>query len=367
MKIAIIGSRGVRSSYGGIEKVLAQLCPRLVRLGHTVDVYSEDTVEARAPRDDGVGNLPAASLPGKYTETLSRSLVATAMALSRGYDVINYVAIGPGMLNLLPRTFGIPTVVSIHGLDWRRDKWPAPARFALRCAERAIVLGATEITVVSRELQTYFQDTYGRTVIHTPNGVDIRDIDGDAALLREFGLEPDGYVLFASRLVPEKGAHELIEAFGKVATDKKLVIAGGGRYDQPYMERLRNLAQGDRYVFTGHLVGERLKAIFAGAHLYVLPSHIEGLSLSLLEAMGFGKAPLVSDVDGLALALTRLLAHPDMVCEMGERARSRVHQVYSWDSVAATYGELYSSLVSRKRLGARRKGATATIPRPGTD
>jgi glycosyltransferase involved in cell wall biosynthesis len=361
----VIGSRGIHSSYGGIEKVLAQLCPRLVALGHVIDVFSEDCAEARMLRTDGVGSIPVCSIPGKYTETISRAFVATVDAIAGRYDVINLVAVGPGILSVMPRLLGKPVVVSIHGLDWRRDKWPLPARTALKAAERVIVSSASAVTVVSRELQTYFKSTYGLETVHAPNGASFRDEPIDLAPLATFGLEPGGYVLFASRLVAEKGAHELIQAFAQVPTDAKLVIAGGGRYDQAYVEALRTFDTSGRCVFTGHLSGASLDAVFAGARLYVLPSHVEGLSLSLLEAMGHGLPALVSDipenievvgdcgatfrtgdVDALATALAEALCAPGNLAAMGERGRARVRRLYSWDAVAERYSDLYQRVAS---------------------
>ena len=181
-------------------------------------------------------------------------------------------------------------------LDWNRAKWPLPARMALKAAEKSIGTFANDITVVSRELGTYFQDTYSRDTVYTPNGVVIRSGAADPSILGEMGLEKAQYVLFASRLVPEKGAHELIEAFTRLDSDMRLVVAGGGRYDQDYVDLLKALDPGGRCVFTGHLTGERLEAVFKGTYLYVLPSHMEGLSISLLEAMGYGCAVLVSDI-----------------------------------------------------------------------
>ncbi len=366
MKVAIIGSRGLGNSYSGIEKVLAHLCPRIAALGHEVHVFGEAGAGVE-PRP-GIRQVDVPALRGKYTETLSRSGLSVLLAMARGYDVINLVAVGPGVLSAVPHFAGTPVVVSIHGLDWARDKWPAPARLALRAAERSIVRFADEITVVSQELVRYFRQAYGREVVYTPNGLDPAAGAADPGILAELGLRPGDYALFASRLVPEKGAHELVEAFQRIRTERKLVIAGGGRYDQGYVDALRAADRTGRCVFTGHLEGPRLEHLFRGACLYVLPSHIEGLSLSLLEAMSFGKALLVSDiaenlevigdagatfpvgdVDGLAAALEKLLAAPCRLRELETRAAARARDLHSWDLVAASYAEVYHRIARSDR------------------
>jgi glycosyltransferase involved in cell wall biosynthesis len=363
MKVAIIGSRGMHATYGGIEKVLSELCPRLVKLGHEVHVFSENSAGFPPSYVDGVKIIPTPCLPGKYTESLSRTVVSLSKALLGGYDVINLVAVGPGSFSFVPRLLGKPTVVSIHGLDWRRDKWPGPARTLLRSAEKMIARAADEVTVVSRQLETYFRDTYGREVAYIPNGLNLRSGKLDPFLLEQVGLEPGGYILFASRLVPEKGAHELIEAFGRVRTSKKLVIAGGSRYDLDYVEGLYRSADKDRVKFVGHVTGPLLDDLFSGAHLYVLPSHMEGLSLSLLESMGYGKACLVSDipenlevvgdsaftfpvgdVDALARTLQELLDDEEVIGDMAGRARLRASGQYDWDGLAEMYSDIYNRL-----------------------
>jgi glycosyltransferase involved in cell wall biosynthesis len=289
------------------------------------------------------------------------------------------VALGPGLFSLVTRTLGKPTVVSIHGLDWNRDKWPAPARAMLRMAEHAIVAAATEITVVSRQLETYFNRTYGREVSYVPNGLTIHDEEMDPTLLRSIGLESGEYVLFASRLVPEKGAHEMIEAFKRVETTKKLVIAGGSRYDMDYVESLYRAGKGDRFKFVGHVTGPLLEDLFRGAYLYAQPSHMEGLSLSLLEALGHGKACIVSDIaenlevvgesafkfpvgdiDALAGQLQVLLDDEYTVAAMANSARSYARGQFAWDKLALQYSNIY------QRLGGGETGIEVSHPEPAT-
>lgn len=377
MKIAIIGSRGMHATYGGIEKVLSELCPRLADLGHEIHVFSENSGGFPARNVEGVRIVPVPAIAGKYTESLSRTVFSLAKAILADYDVINLVAVGPGSLSVLPRLLGKPTVVSIHGLDWRRDKWPAPARALLKSAERMIVRSADEVTVVSRQLESYFSDTYGRQVSYIPNGLNVHDEGPDDFMLRQVGLKPGEYILFASRLVPEKGAHELIEAFSRIRTDKKLVIAGGSRYDLNYVESLYRQGQGDRFKFVGHVTGPLLDSLFSGAYLYALPSHMEGLSLSLLEAIGHGKACLVSDIpenlevvggsaftfpvgdiNAMSRLLQELVTDERRVSDMAMRARKHARGQYAWDNLALQYSDIYN------RLGGSRSCATRTNP-PG--
>jgi glycosyltransferase involved in cell wall biosynthesis len=372
MKIAIIGARSMDSSYGGIEKVLSELCPRLTVLGHEIHVFCENKEGGQRSRD-GVFLRYVPALPGKYTETISRSFMATIVTSLGSYDLINFVGIGSGALSFLPRIIQKkPVIVSCHGLDWRRDKWPAPARMALQAAEKILVRSADEITVVSQELKHYFQAQHGRDVALIPNGLNVQRENDNYESLERLDLEAGGYLLFASRLVPEKAPHELIEAFNNVITDKKLVIAGGSRYDLDYVRSLKNIDRTGRCVFTGHVTGALLDALFRGAYLYVLPSHMEGLSLSLLEAMGYGKCAVVSDIsenlevvgeagfsfpvgniEALGSLLQNLVNSSSEVSAMAMRARDRAETHFSWNSIAEQYAEVY------ERVGLKNKNNRA--------
>lgn len=117
----------------------------------------------------------------------------------------------------------------------------------------------------------------------------------------KFGLEKDDYILFLGRLVPEKGLKYLVEAFKKVKTDKKLVIAGGSSDTDEFANEIKAMAKGDdRIIFTGFVQGEELDELYSNAYVYTLPSDLEGMPLSLLEAMSYGNCCLVSDIDECA-------------------------------------------------------------------
>ena len=151
--------------------------------------------------------------------------------------------------------------------------------------------------MVSKTLFDYFQDKYpGINLVFIPNGYD-RPANRQKTLSNQFGLEKDNFILFVGRLVPEKGCHLLIEAFGNTLTDKHLVIAGSENYGSAYRRQLEGAAAGvDNVHFTGFVEGAALEALYANAYLVVLPSDIEGMSLALLEALSHGNCVLVSDI-----------------------------------------------------------------------
>ena len=387
MKIAMIGSRGIGSNYGGIERVLDELCPRLAMMGHQVDVFSRVDPEserssqvngaAKDPTSTGymtagymtivpqekdfpsVKSIPVGSFGGKHLENLSRSMTSTFKALHR-YDVLHFHATGPGMLSAVTRAARQKSVVTIHALDQRRQKWGPAARLSLKMAERTITSCADEITVVSENLRRYLREKYDCHAWHIPNGVPRKRRLPPGQLLERHQLAAGKYFLFASRLTPEKGCHDLVAAFNKTTTSIKLAIAGG--FGPPdYENRLRRMADPERVAFLGHLSGAELAEAFSNAYVFVLPSYIEGMSMALLEAIAFGVPALVSDIDenrlvlggagfhfavgdveSLQAALTLLTIKPELVSAKAHALATI--PLPNWDAVAVQYDQFYRGL-----------------------
>lgn len=261
----------------------------------------------------------------------------------------------------LPKLFGKRCIATIHGLDHQRAKWGKLASTYIMLGEKCAVKFADEIIVLSEGVQKYFMDTYGRKTRFIPNGVN-RPVLRKADVIKEkFGLEKDSYLLFLGRLVPEKGIRYLIEAFKQVQTDKKLVIAGGSSDTEEFAEELKQLAEGDdRVLFTGFVQGEELDELYSNAYIYILPSDLEGMPLSLLEAMSYGNCCLVSDIEECASVVedkamifrksnvVDLRSKLQKACEDKEQVQNYkdeavdyICEKYSWDDVVERTLELY--------------------------
>ena len=253
-------------------------------------------------------------------------------------------------------------MVTIHGIDWQREKWKAGfvSKF-IRQGEKNAVKYADEIIVLSKGVQDYFKDTYGRETHFIPNGVNRPEIKEAKFITEKFGLTKDSYILFLGRLVPEKGVRYLVKAFKDVKTDKKLVIAGGSSDTDSFMVELKERAKDDnRIIFTGFVQGQMLDELYSNAYIYTLPSDLEGMPLSLLEAMSYGNCCLVSDipecaevvedkalifqksnVEDLQEKLQNACDHPEMVMEMKKKAADFICKKYNWDEVVKETMKLY--------------------------
>lgn len=369
MRVAMIGLRGIPTAYGGIERHVEAIAPRLAGRGHDVTVYGRShCCEPGTFR--GVRVRTVRTLETKHLETAIYAAGATLDALHRDFDLLHFHALGPSLFASLPRIGRVPVVVTVHGLDWRRAKWGALATGALRVGEITSFAFADRTVVVSQALRDHYRDGHGVAAEYIPNGVDLPGAPGSDGLRERFGVEPGSYALFVGRLVPEKGVHHLVRAWRRLGRDVPLVVAGGGSHADEYETRVRALAAGDRrIVFPGFVGGEELARLYANARLFVLPSEIEGLSVALLEAMSFALPVLVSDLpenleviddgeavgerfrngdDGdLAARVTALLDAPERAASLGRAARAAVERRFVWDRVVDRLDDVYRDVLDR--------------------
>lgn len=373
LRIAMIGHKRIPSREGGVEIVVEELSVRMAQKGHRVEAYNRYGHHVSGKKyDDEYGwkgrkyykGVRVRIIPTFQSSSLNAivySFLATLRALFTKYDVLHYHAEGPCAMLWIPKMFGKRVVVTIHGLDWQRAKWGNFASRVIKFGEKMAARHADEVIVLSRNVQQYFKEKYGREVTYIPNGIN-RPERRKADLIREkYGLERDGYFLFLARIVPEKGLHYLIEAYQKLDTDKKLVIAGGNSQAVEYMEQIHEMAaKDDRILMTDFVQGQTLEELYSNAYAFVLPSDVEGMALSLLEAMSYGNCCLVSDicentevveeqalhfrkgdVKDLQEKLQYLLEHPDTVERLRSGSADFICGKYNWDEVVDETLRLY--------------------------
>ena len=371
LNIAMLGHKRIPSREGGIEIVVEELCTRMVRLGHRVTCYNRrgrhiagrafDAAPMKEYR--GVRLRSVCTIDVKGLAAMTSSFFASIRAALGPYDVVHYHAEGPCAMLWLPKLFGKRCVATIHGLDHERAKWGRFAKRYLLLGAKCAAKYADALIVLNPGDQRYFRETFHRDAILIPNGVNRPELLKPDLIRKQFGLRGNDYILFLGRLVPEKGLHTLIEGFRKVRTDKKLVIAGGGSDTDGFVAELKALAAEDeRILFTGFVQGALLAELYSNAYIYTLPSDLEGMPLSLLEAMSYGNCCLVSDIPecadvvedcGLTFRksdigdltdkLQSLCDHPEEVQAFKSRAADFICSRYSWDEVVertlACYGK----------------------------
>lgn len=296
------------SREGGVEIVVEELSTRLVQLGNEVHVYNRkgknvqdknvDKENKKIKEYKGVKIINIPTINKKGLDAFIYSFFSSIRALFGNYDILHYHAEGSCAMLWIPHLFHKKIVVTIHGLDWQRSKWGGFATKYIKFGEKCAAKYADEIIVLSENVKKYFKKTYNRETVFIPNGIE-KPTNRKANIIKsKYNLDKDDYILFLARIVPEKGLDDLIDAYNKVNTDKKLVIAGGASHTNDYLKHIKEKVKNNKnIIMTGFVQGEELDELYSNAYLYCLPSHIEGMPISLLEAMSYGCNILVSDID----------------------------------------------------------------------
>lgn len=370
LKIAVIGTRGIPAKHGGVERHCEELYSRLALLGHDITIFTRSKyAKVSTGRYKGVTLKPLPTIYTKHLETTIHALNASFMALFGDYDIVHYHGLGPSSMSWIPRLKpGTKVVSTCHTLEWRCAKWGRFAKLCLKLGERSAVAFPHGMICVSSHLRRYFEEKYGKRAACIPNGVSAPKGASKSVPGRDGGLDlkKRRYFLFVGRLVPEKGVHHLIKAFKKLKGDIGLVIAGSSSNTDDYVEKIKDMASGDKRVsFPGYVCGKSLSSLYSNALAFVLPSDVEGLPISLLEAMAHGVPAVASDIDanleimgsdnrygylfrrgdGEDLKEKLELALNDRSLRAkGLKARNFVSKRFSWDEVTRLTEEFYFSL-----------------------
>ena len=369
MKIAMIGQRGIPASFGGVEHHVEELGARLADRGHDVIVYTRTNYTTeRHQQHRGMRPRYLPTIDSKHLDAIVHSGLSTIDAMVSGVDIVHYHAVGPGIPAVLPRYLSRAKVVlTVHGLDAERAKWGGTARQVLSAAQWLSARVPDATVVVSRDLARSYRERYHRTTSVIPNGVVEPRFRPVSEIGRRFGLRGRDYLLFVGRLVPEKAPDLLLRAFRSLDADVRLVLAGGSSFTDDFVRRLHTSARQDpRVILAGYVYGEVLEELYSNAAAFVLPSLLEGLPLTLLEAASYGIPLIVSDIPphleivsasgpgrhvvgaGDVEPLARAIEHATaggMSERKGAEAFGRsVRETYRWDAVADRTESLYRSL-----------------------
>ena len=304
MKIAIIGHKRIPSNEGGIEKGVEQHAVRMVARGNDVTAYNRGGHNVFGKEFDGkklksYKGVKIVTIPTTkgFSSVPVYSFLATIHAAIHRYDVVSFRASGPCAMIPLAKLFGLRVVASLHGIDSQRDKWGKWASKYLEYGEKMAAKKADVCLVLSKNMKEYIDNKYNTESVIFANGIDKPSLCEPDIIKSKFGLEKNEYVLSLGRIVPEKGIHYLIDAFRKCDTVKKLVIAGGSESNKEYYNSLVEQAAGDdRIIFTGFIYGKIIQELYSNCYLFALPSNLEGMANTLLEAMSYGNCCLISDI-----------------------------------------------------------------------
>ncbi len=372
MKIAMLGVKAV-PAIGGIARYVEELGSRLAERGHEVTVYCRPHYmgDDNGKYYKGMKRIVTRGLKGKHLDALTHTFTAALHALRQDYDILHIHGCGPGVVApLLSLRKNARIVLTIHGLDWQRAKWSKPASWLMYKGAAFSIRWCHKLVAVGGHIRDFYREQWNCEIEVIPTGVNLPHLPAPK-LIHQLGLKQQQYIFCAARFVPEKGLHYLLDAFNSLDTDMKLVIAGDWAYEDEYVKRLLASRNG-RVVFPGYVKGRLLAELYAHCYVYVQPSLLEGLSISVLEALSYGCCVLASDIpanlealgpcgytfkagdtDSLREQLSWLLTHPDDVQAEFEKARSYIARERNWDITADRYEALYLGLLGREAVQER--------------
>ena len=364
LNIAFVGSRGLPAAYSGVEVAIQEIGTRLVARGHSVTAFCIGAPGQKNNSDSfrGISVRYLPSIRRQGIEMLTNAFLASLIATAGRFDIVHYQALGPASFSWLPRLLGKKTVVTVHGLDWKRAKWGRIGRLYLKLGEIASARCPNATITVSKSLQRHYMERFGHNPHFIPNSLPEDRVQALAEVAPPARSERR-YVTFIGRLVPEKGIHDLIKAFSMIEADVDLFIVGGGQ--NKYESELREAAKNDpRIKFTGPQYGTNLVQHLRGAELFVLPSSVEGLPIGLIEAMALGVPVAVSNIpenlevlehggrlagysfkvnspDSLAECIRFALSNPQVTVALATLGKAAVAEKYDWDAITSQVEKVY--------------------------
>lgn len=353
MKIAFIGQKGIPAQNGGVDRHVENLAMFLAKKGESIIVYNRNGyLPEKINIWEGIKLIHLPFINNKNLAAITHSFLATVDAMRKGVDVIHYHGIGPCLLAWLPRLFTpkIKVVATLHSFDYGNDKWSTFAKFMLKLGEKSMCTYAHEVIVLTNLMRDYLLQRHGRESIVIPNGAYV-EINKQNNHLLQFGLEPKKYLISVSRIIRLKGIQYLVKAFKDLQDENlKLAIIGDGEY----REELEKIVGNDpKIIFTNNLSGEVLSQLYSQAKIFIQSSEMEGLSISLLEAMAYNLPCLVSDIsanreaasdtalyfipkdaDSLKEKLTYALEHEEEMVALAEKGRQRAIIMFNWETIS---------------------------------
>jgi glycosyltransferase involved in cell wall biosynthesis len=366
MKIAILGARGIPACYGGYDTLVEELSLGLVESHSTeVLVYCRSSYYKDQPalwRGIRLVYLPVRR-GAKGLESLVHSFLSSLHVLREKVDVIYFLDPANAPFCALLRCFGKRVAIHTDGLGWKRRKWGPLARRYYKIVEWACARCASALVTDNPAMQKYYRDEYGAETLLISYGATNRH-GVDTQIYADLDLTLKQYLLVVARLEPENNTDLVIAQYTKSRVTMPLVVVGDAPYGPQYMDRLRSLGNAN-VLFAGRINDQsKLNALYRGAYLYIHGHEVGGTNPSLLRAMDAGVAPVVVNVpfnvsvvdgsgvafdkdnDSLARILGHLVAHPAEVWQIGQSARLRALERFSWDTVVAKHHDFFASMTS---------------------
>lgn len=362
MKLLVTGNRGIPNIPGGVETHCQYLLPLVAKLGINTIItrrvpYIEEEIALATYEGVNLIDLPCSKK--QSIEAFEHTLRSIFKAKKIGASIVHIHAVGPSLMVPVARLLGLKVVVTHHGPDYDRQKWGKLAKNILKLGEWCAARFANEVIVISETINDIMKSKYGRNDCHLIyNGVNLPEPAATTDYIQSLGLTKGKYVIAVGRFVPEKGLHDLIDAYKQVDTDYKLVLVGDADHESEYSLEIKEQAKKEGVVLTGFIRGKKLNEIFTHAGMFCMPSYHEGLPIALLEAMSYNLKVVVSDIPankeiGLAKDIYFRTGGVEALAETIQlqlantqqpNYRNLIQEKYNWENIAKQIVAVYRKL-----------------------
>ena len=373
IKIIFIGCKDIHK-IGGIENYMYNLTTCLSNKDIKCVVYCESD----RSKIEYLGNTKIVhlkSIQSAYFCKILLSFYSTLHSLITESDALlyHYNAWPPALSSWIPKLFNKKVILQGHGFEWKRTKYNFFQRKLLKYGEWLTALMNSNLIMVSQEQTNYFFNKYNKECTTIPSAINlpIEDMANDLQILNSHNLSSGYYYLYMGRLVKDKNPDILITSFNSVCDQLdniKLVVAGNNNNDANFVNKLHLLAKGNpNIIFTGAIYGETKECILRNCMAYCIPSTLEGLPISLLEAMSHKKICIASDIPSCREALgdNGIWVTPEdektlsekfldvyhninIYTNIGMKNFERVRTHYTWELVSSKYVNYIQNIIGNK-------------------
>lgn len=361
-RVAILGSRGIPSGYGGFETMIEAISERLAIFGCAVTVYCRTNYFIEQPKIyKGVRLIYIRTIKQKFLDTPWHTFKSVLHAIfTNKAKVIIMVNVGNAPFALLAKIFGKKVIFCVDGLDWERKKWGFVARTYLRTCSVFARLVSSVIVTDAESVRAFYKQKRHLDTVHIPYGTDFDTSAIGADFLKEYGVEAKRYFIYVARFEPENNPLLVVEAYVKSGSKLPLLMIGDNRYNRKYVAQVKAAAGASNVLFLGYVFGARYKQLLKNALAYIRAAEVGGLSPAVIEAMGRGVCVVANDksenreslgdtgifynlnADHLSKKIHELSARPELAEQLGGKASVRAMIFYGWDKIAHDFFKLIS-------------------------
>jgi len=354
-KVAIIGTNGLPAAYGGFETLANYLT---LHHGESFELFvfcPKTPIENRKKLINGAHMIYLPFL-ANGAQSILYDIVSIIIAVFRFNTLIILGTPGCLIIPFVRLKKGLKIIINFGGLEWKRNKWPAPARWYLKLTEAIAVRNADTLVVDNQAFADYVNNEYGRQCELIEYGADhVQTVLPDKSLIKEYQFLSHDYFVSVSRAQPDNNLHIVCEAF--VGIDEKLVIISNWSANSYGVSLKENYSKYPNITLLDAIYDIRkLNAIRSNSKCYIHSHSFCGTAPSLVEAMMLGlpvisfavetnifttenKAEFFTSVSDLRAKV--LSFNNERAQVIGEQMREIAKQRYIWRSIVDRYESLY--------------------------